>query len=382
MFRGRTIEALGDAVGAQRAVVLAATLVFGVSMTLTTPVQAKSPVRQGQACSKVGAQVEKGRWTFTCTKKKGKKVWVRKRTPKPEPAPVWQQVASQLAANADERRTSTPATDFEFIASPTISTSSAAQAERAVERAYETWHAVAPLPADFHVYLVDAKSEDWYREVSSEYPNDTCGAYWWERTIATPANSGGAVCGSPQHEWAYMVLFLGTQSTVSTWLSTHEAVHVAQGRLLGSGLFNMECWIGEGMAELYTGALAIPPPSAGPWLATQTYRNFIVGGLRALPTTSADLPNPDYWLDVIRQSENRGSELCRNYGLGYSLGYLVSERLIADFGESRVIEWLHATHRLGDSGVAFERTFGMAKDDWYTQSAAPYVASEVVTIIK
>ena len=376
------IEVLGSPFRAKRAFVLASALVFGVSMTLTTPVQAKSPVRQGEPCSKVGAQVEKGRWTFTCTKKSGKKVWVRKRTPKPAPAPAWQEVASQLAANAEGRRTSNAATNFEFFLSPTISTLAAEQAERAVETAYATWHAVAPLPADFPVYLVDAMSEDWYLGISAEYPNDTCGAYWWEKAISTPANNGGAVCGSPQHEWAYMVLFLGTRSAVSTWLSTHEAVHVAQGRLLGTGLFDMECWIGEGMAELYTGALAIPPPTSGPWLATQTYRNFVVGGLRALPTPSADLSNPAYWLDIIRQSENRGSELCRNFGLGYSLGYLVTERLVADFGESRVIEWLRESRRLGDSGIAFESTFSMAKDDWYQQSAAPYVASEVVAIIK
>lgn len=382
MSRGRWIGKGANSLMAKRTAALTVALTFVASMTFAAPVQAKSPVRQGQPCSKVGAQVEKGRWTFTCTKKKGKKVWVRKRSAEPEPVPLWQEVAAEISTSAEQRRISNPATDFEFVASPTISTAAVTQAARAVKAAYATWHAVAPLPANFPVYLVDAYSEDWYREVSAKYPNDTCGAYWWEKTIAAPTNSGGAVCGSPQHEWAYMVLFLGTQSAVSTWLSTHEAVHVAQGRLLGRGLFDMECWLGEGMAEVYTGALAIPAPTSGPWLAAQMYRNFIVGGLQALPTPEEDLANPAYWLDIIRRSENRGSDLCRTYGLGYSLGYLVSERLVADFGESKVIEWLRRTRALGESGMAFESTFGVAKQDWYEQSAAPYVAQEAATIIK
>lgn len=346
------------------------------------PVAASLPARHGAPCAQPGAQVENKRWVFTCTKKSGKTVWVRK--PKPSPVPTWQEVAQRIAANASERRIARPTHTFALRASPTVKRSTARAVLESVNSAYEVWNAIAPLPRGYPVLVINHRSGAWYQKATERFPDDLCGPDWWVRVNATPDRTTGAVCSSPQHDWGYMVIYLGKSAkNIATLLAVHEVVHVAQAQLLGNRAMNsMECWLGEGMAELYTGALSMKPPKSGAaWAGTQSYRRIVVSNLRVLGTPGSSLRDPNYWLDIIRSSENRGTHLCWGFGVGYSLGYLVSEKLVADFGEESLFEWMRLTSESLDSDAAFAQVFGIGQDDWYAQSAATYVAREVALIL-
>lgn len=365
--------------------VLAIALISGaflVSVASPHVVQAKTTPRPGKPCQTVGEEVLQGRWVFKCTLKKGKKVW--ERTPKPTSAPTWQQVAEALAANAMSRRANPPSTTFDFRASPTVSPSTVSSARTSVAWSYETWHNLAPLEG-FPVLITDERSEQWYMGESSTFAEDNCARHWWTKTNPNPQSISGAVCWGPNHEWGYKVLLLGSQAGQrAPWLYIHESVHVAQWSLLGNSAMNrMECWLGEGMAELYTGALSfIRAEGRIDTFSMSTYRKMAVANLRQLAPSSGEVRSTTYWLEVIRTSEDRSSETCWGKGLGYSLGYLVTEKLIADFGEARLFEWMRLTRETQNSDAAFATVFGIAQDAWYVESAAPYVAQEVPLILR
>lgn len=355
---------------------------MALGLTLVPPVTADEVPRPGKPCTTLGAEVSKGRWVFTCTIKKGKQVWVR--TPKPAEAATWQKVARDLAASAHARRVPSSATSFDVRRSPTVSAQFLPGARKAVARSYETWQAVAPVE-NFPILFVDEASEAWYMEQSSTFPEDNCARHWWGNVKPSTMSLSGAVCFSYGHEWGYMVMLFGSRTSGSApALYTHEAVHVAQWSILGPKAMNhMECWLGEGMAELYTGVLTFTRPGKAPDLArTASFRRFTVGALRHLNPSTAQLASAAYWLDIIRRSEDRSQEFCWGTGLGYSLGYLVTEKLVADFGETRLLEWMRLTRQTQDSEATFTEVFGVDQDTWYAQSAAPYVAQEASLILR
>lgn len=366
------------------ALVLAAALVLVVPLpvSLAPAAQADASVRQGAPCSIVGERVEKSRWVFICTSRAKARIWVRHRKPQ---TPHWQQVAEQIATRADDRRKRSPSLTVRLMRSPTVDPVVAQRVRNQVVSAYRSWNAVAQLSRRYPVIVIDGNSEQWYLDVSKRFPDDNCGPQWWSKVSSSPERSSGAVCWSAEHDWSYMVIFVGEAAeNIHRALATHEVVHVAQAHLLGPRMMNTkECWLGEGMAELYTGALTFPRPQPGQeWSGTKAYRSLAISRLRVLSTPPQSLSDPEYWLDVIRRSEDRSTHLCWGFGIGYSLGYLVTEKLILDFGEGRFLNWLRRTGRTGDSAAAFAHVFGSTQDRWYERSAAPYVAREVPLVLR
>ena len=368
--------------------VLATIAVLGVAFSmLVTPANAQSGVRAGAPCVKAGVEVTKTRWVFTCTLKNGRLIWVRKPrtnpTPAPTPTPTWQKVSQQLLTNANLRRGATPSTTFDIDVSPSVPARQVRAIKPALMQSYETWHSVAPV-REFPVLLIDEVSERWYFEQSLRFPGDNCAKQWWEARNPDSQTQTGAVCWGSEAEWGYKVLLFGRNAPIEApWLFIHESVHVAQWSLLGPRAMNhMECWLGEGMAELYTGALTIGEPGPLATIFATSYRRQSVSNLRQLQPSASELGSADYWLDVIRRSEDRSQELCWRTGLGYSLGYLVSEKLIADFGEDRLFDWMRLSRETLDSDSAFVQVIGVVQDTWYAQSAAPYVAQEASSLLR
>ena len=360
------------------AVVLA---VVGIAAMMTLSPAEATTIKPGRPCATVGEKVVQGPWTFTCTLKKGKRVWVRQRTP----APVlsWVTVAKGLQASAAKRPKPSLTSTFSVTASPTVPQATVDAVATAVRSAFVPWQSVAPVADGFPVFILDEQSKDWYLEQSSRFPNDGCGLNWWSRYSFTATSLGGAVCSSPNHAWGYMAVMVGSQATPRHRLmDAHEATHIAQMALLGPPqMTQMECWLGEGMAQVYTvaggfGTLA----DFNRLTEASAFRSDQIRQLRGV-LTDGTTGSTEFWLDVIRRSENRGSELCVQQRLGYTLGLLVSERLIEEFGEDRLLQWLRATRVSGDSDASFTEVFGITQDTWYAQSAAPYVAREAALLL-
>lgn len=358
---------------------MAIAMIVGLGLMPVAPPSAQASIRAGKPCSAVGQQVAKGQWTFTCKVRKGKKVWVK------SARPVWERVADDLFKRAETRGSAVPEGSFDISASPSVPSSVVSAVAESIQWSYEPWQAVAPLPLGYPVAIINEESRDWYSEFSSRFPGDNCGPGWWERTQRNPEYPHGAVCSDSEGNWSYLVYYLPPgASDVSDFLAMHESVHVAQEILSGEMVFTRfaECWLGEGMAELYAGALSTFGRSTKPSLtATRFYREMIVGNLRMLNASADEVGDSTYWLDVIRRSEDRASDLCINLSLGYSLGYLVTEKLVADFGEESLLTWLGVSRDDQDPDGAFAAVFGIEQDRWYEESAAPYVAKEAARIL-
>ena len=361
---------------------MALAMAMGLELTSWAPPSVQASIKAGKPCPAVGKQVIKGPWTFTCKVRKGKKVWVR------TARPTWERVAGDILASSDKRGTPVPADAFKVLTSPSVSAAVAQSVADSVRWSYQSWQALAPIPSGYPLVIVDGASRDWYLAYSAQLGYDNCGAGWWERTESLPWFTWGAVCTVDDPSGvgsSYLVYRLGMGVTaIEDALALHESVHVAQGLLLSEAVFSRssECWLGEGMAEFYTGALLKSRESEA--LVVDSTRNFrwrVIRALAALEPGTSEVSDPAYWLDVIRRSEDRGSELCLQNSLGYSLGYLVSEKLVADFGESDLLRWLGESRKLKDPDVAFLTVFGVAQDRWYETSAAPYVAKEASRIL-
>lgn len=354
-------------------------MIAGLLLWPSTADVVQASVKAGKPCTTVGKQVVKPKWTFTCKVRKGKKVWVR------TARPAWERVAEGLSARVAGRAMPVPAASFDISASPTVSPAVVAAVTETVRWSYAPWQAIAPLPPGYPVAIVDPQSRDWYADFTSRFSGDNCGPGWWERSQLNPEYFHGAVCSGMTEQWSYLVLYLPDGATnFPDFLALHESVHVAQGLLMSPSVFNRqaECWLGEGMAELYAGALMTSRQSDKPgFSATQAYRRMVVSRLWVLRASPQEVVDPAYWLDVIRRSENRGSDLCLTTGIGYSLGYLVVEKLVADFGEAALLEWIGETKRSTDADASFLAVFGIEQDRWYEISAAPYVAKEASRIL-
>lgn len=367
--------------GLRRTAALALALLGLAAVLTVTPVEAAT-IKPGRPCSIVGEQIVQGPWTFTCTLKKGKRVWVRKRTALPTGS--WFVVAQRLQEAAQARPRPSVASTFAFFASPTVPKVKADQIATEVRSAYAPWLAVAPIADGFPVFLLDERSKDWYLERSSHFPDDNCADSWWDRMSPNSTTLGGAVCFGHGQDWTYMAFLFGSELPSRDPLGfAHEVVHVAQTSLLGlRGMEKMECWLGEGMAQVYSVALGsgdlTSPTNAGRARAARAGFLLPLTAMAPEPARSS----PEYWLDIIRRSEDRSTEMCYQTGLGYSLGYLVTERLLEEFGEEGFLLWLRETRISGDSDTAFEVVFGITQDAWYEQSAAPYVAREASMLLR
>lgn len=363
--------------------VVAATCVVILVPFLQAPAQA-SP-RPGKPCPTLGKEISKGRWIYVCAKKGSKLVWVRKRAPQPSPEPdpataQWQRVAVELKRGMTQRAETPTEFTFNFLVAPTVPDSRAERFQDSVVKAFRWFAPIAPLTPDYPVLIMDENSEDFYARYSETIPGDYCGDYWWNRDPKENWTLAGAVCSGSSLDQSYMAVVIGSDRTLGIeTLITHEVVHIAQELMHGiPASYSMECWLGEGMAELYTSASLVRGKGQTDTSAAAAYRTF------ALSPLLARLREPRgaterYWLDLIVASEDRSTELCWSTGLGYSLGLLVTEKLVLDFGEGKLIDWLVRSRDV-DSESAFTEVFGITQSQWYEQSVASYVLAQVLRL--
>ena len=350
---------------------------------LQAPAQA-SP-QAGSPCRVLGKEVAQGGWVFVCTKKASKLVWVRKRAPQPPPVPdpvaaAWQRVAMDLQGSLTRRAQTPSEFTIEFLVAPSVRDDRARQLQDVVVQAFQSFAPVVELQPNYPVLLLDEKSYDFYLRYSQTIPGDYCGDQWWFRDPREDWSLSGAVCAGQAMDKGYMVLVVGSNVTVGVdSLIMHEVVHVVQGALLGiPGMYKAECWLGEGMAELYAAASLVRGKRGTDTRFAGFYRLQVLSSLLSRLNEPGGLTE-QYWLDLIVTSEDRGTEACWKAGLGYSLGLLVTERLVHEFGEGKLLSWLMLSGTL-DSDSAFTEVFGVTQAEWYERSAAPYVLEQLLLL--
>ena len=170
---------------------------------------------------------------------------------------------------------------------------------------------------------------------------------------------------------------------------THHIIHSIQSRITGGRYFSLGCWGAEGGAEFY-GALSASRILDFDYLEyrskqlTQFTRTWPVA-----PKPGTDLRKYDekQWLDTLKSIECNPADESVTYNLQYSVGLLLYERLMQEFGHQKIMEWwfdlrnesrcVYLSHEQVPCWKApFKRIFGLDVDSWYRNSAIPYLMGE------
>ena len=170
----------------------------------------------------------------------------------------------------------------------------------------------------------------------------------------------------------------------------HHVVHGIQGRITGGNDGRLGTWAREGGANFYGWAVLDKGP-----VVDEIYRKYgstdyaserrtqskPVGPWTA-PNINLLNFNESQWLDILKIMEGNGIyqdsiycdlELCQ---LNYTTGPLLYERLVGEYGHQKVMDWWYEMRTTPDWKVAFEKVFKLKVDDWYKQSAIPYLIKE------
>jgi hypothetical protein len=186
------------------------------------------------------------------------------------------------------------------------------------------------------------------------------------------------------------------------WI-THHVVHGIQARITGYNDGLLGCWPREGGANFYSwyiigrtfpqiGDSSLGKVTYNSWRSEQNRPtgNWWGPKLNLLSISAAE------WFTLIKSMDgnkpnptnmeagtkglpifcSQKEELGQASGLAYNAGVLLYEKLVGEFGHQRVMDWWYELRTTSDWEVAFEKTFKMNIDDWYKQSAIPYIMQE------
>ena len=168
----------------------------------------------------------------------------------------------------------------------------------------------------------------------------------------------------------------------------HHIVHGVQGRITGYKDLNLGCWGREGAANFYGWVVMdrnfskLGDTTLGD-VTYMSYRSNQIQPVRGWTAPNLNLLelSESQWLETLKGLEgNRfGNEIYCDLSkdnLAYSTGALLYERLVGEFGHQRVMDWWYEIRTTPDWKDAFEKVFKVKIDDWYKQSAIPYLIRE------
>lgn len=374
------------------AVILGATLANAPALAATAKPDAK--------CLKAGitqiVAISKSKSTkFTCIKAGKVLVWNKgvavKVLPKPtptttplatsEPNPpdpnsndaIWLRVAQNIF---NELLTSKPARiqQIDFINSPTAIKQNTQDFRDAYQGAMTYWSNFVVSEAPIKWLVVTEKDKEWWLNTMQPLADKNWDAGWWGSKHCDQSST--TICGAGDTGIDGAPLFTGFVGTRASWTgqntvnALHEATHVYQKLQLKDYLNSMPCWYAEGQATLFgiaLGRLAQP-------MGLSRGREFSELARQLPESTTWDTSG---WLTALKTYENFGGE-CQSTHFGYAVGYLVNEKLMDQFGHSKVFEWERLSATSQDWRMAFNKVFGQQVEDWYRDSAAPYIDSQVL----
>lgn len=369
-------------------IIAVAALLIGVA----PPSHAAPEPRPGKKCPQVGDVHSIAMGILICTKVKKGKRWVKRLwsdynvggpssdvgAQRPDNSPRvggWTTVYEDIKGRAVSRD-STPG-NFDVRYDPEMPPGKWQKVAQLMADAYRPWSTLIPAANPVPLLIMDENSFQWYLSQSRLFPNNNCGASWWMR-YGEPSSvqSTGAVCWTPQGN-PILLQRVGSlvDPEVNSLTTAHETVHVAQLTMLGNTANSMPCWFGEGQAQVYGAALArgYSLSDIEQFRRQQTQRLGPFISLRGGSSASA-------WAQVLNESEDRGSSLCLQEYLGYSMGLLAMEKLHIDYGEDAILNWMQGTRDTGAWKTTFRQSFGVTPSEWYSESAGPYIAEELARL--
>jgi hypothetical protein len=166
----------------------------------------------------------------------------------------------------------------------------------------------------------------------------------------------------------------------------HHVVHGVQGRITGGKDLLLGCWGREGAAQFYGWAIMdrnFRTIGGSDYASERRAQSKPVFPWNAPKTNLLEF-SESQWLTTLKMLEGGprfGNQIYCNLeqesgNLAYSSGALLYERLVGEFGHQKVIDWWYGIRSTSDWKVSFENVFKLKVDDWYKQSAIPYLMNE------
>lgn len=161
----------------------------------------------------------------------------------------------------------------------------------------------------------------------------------------------------------------------------HHVIHGIQGRITGYRDGLLGCWGREGAAELYGWLVAHRTLQAQNFDYMRHRSNQMGESVNVNSIGDLRKFNNAQWFQTLKLLEGKGNEraiYCQPDAgnLGYNVGALLYERLLGEFGHQQVMGWWYEMRTSSDWKVAFKKVFKLDIDDWYNQSAIPYLIKE------
>ena len=339
----------------------------------------------GTNCKRIGQIRNMSVGSFRCTAVGNRRVWRRSARPTTTTTTVLPTttttttvptlrsvVYDDIIKRAALARTKPSNAAFEFRIAPSISATRAQELKEAIIWAFIPWENQT-AGAGLRVVVVDEQGrggEDFFK---ANWPagGGNC--------PGTPRPGGGPYVGPTQYGYVGFgcwngdgdhVLLMGFGSSANLSPASnfihHEITHLAQAGIYFSRPNGTElpCFLGEGEATLYGGALGDGP--AGGETSHQLGRNLA----RELASENS-LKSDSDWLTYLKLRETR-DQTCNQRNFSYFVGQLYMEKLYSDFGVEKISTW---KSRLPgqDWRVPFQQVFGVSPSQWYSTSLISYL---------
>jgi hypothetical protein len=369
-----------------------------LSLFLSTPlIPANAAAKAGAKCNKAGiTEVVKDK-SYTCVKTGNKLTWNKgvkiQRTPTGNTAymSAGMKAALDNLAAFPKSKDTPQALNYNFgpNAEKDMSNTIKKNAEVTMQFFVDFYQDSKPYP----IFYGSDKDVDW---VIAEWRKngyvEAVGNEIFEQSVSNVRRRAGptsVMVGSDNRLPQTPMILLASRSALlsnNVQVNTiHHVVHGIQGRITGGNDLQLGCWGREGAAQFYGWAIMdrnFRTIGGSDYASERRVQNKPVFPWNA-PKTNLLMFSESQWLETLKllEGDKFGNKSYCNLdqeigNLAYSSGALLYERLVGEFGHQKVMDWWYEIRSTSDWKVAFEKVFKLNIDDWYKQSAIPYLMKE------
>jgi len=370
-----------------------------LSLFLSIPfISANAAAKAGAKCSKAGiTEVVQGK-TYTCVKSGKKLVWNKGVKKPPTPTGSNSYMSAGMKAALDNlaefpKSKDTPQGliyNFGPNAEKDIANTIEKNAKVTMEFFVDFYQESKPYP----IFYGSDKDVDWViAEWRKKGYAEAIGNELFEQSVSNIRRRVGptsVMVGSDNRLPQTPMILLASRSSLlrnNVQMNTiHHVVHGVQGRITGGKDLLLGCWGREGAAQFYGWAIMdrnFRTIGGSDYASERREQSKPVFPWNAPKTNLLEF-SESQWLTTLKILEGGprfGNQIYCNLeqesgNLAYSSGALLYERLVGEFGHQKVIDWWYGIRSTSDWKVSFENVFKLKVDDWYKQSAIPYLMNE------
>jgi hypothetical protein len=272
-----------------------------------------------------------------------------------------------------------------FVLGPNVSQARVDQEKAGIDRITGLWSSYF-LPDSVRFIYVSPQDGDWAEQATGLEklqpmipPNTTL------KKLITTNECMFALGGRPYGIYTNIQCLPDRISIQNRQTGPHEYTHFVQfhsGDLPGKAA----CWVVEGMATFYGNAIGFSMDDPNGIVRNQFFNGFAYsyGAPNPTPTTRAEFMqtlrrgNSTEIAAIMRLLEPPGCSQSTGpttVQIGYLLGGMAWEALVASFGQQKVVDFMKDHITTQNWKVSFANTYGLSVEEFY-QKLAPYFASQ------